>query len=50
MKRKKSCLRTCFVIILRITFLTVLSRSNAMSGILASSMRENRLANTFACL
>ncbi len=33
-----------------ITFLTVLSRSNAISGIFASSISENKLANTFACL
>ena len=33
-----------------LTFLTVLSRSNAMSGIFASNINENRFANTLACL
>ncbi len=33
-----------------VTFLTVLSRSNAISGIFASSINENKFAKTFACL
>lgn len=33
-----------------VTFFTAFSRSNAMSGILASSISENKFAKTFACL
>lgn len=33
-----------------LTFFTVLSRSKAISGIFASSIRENKLAKTLACL
>lgn len=32
------------------TFITVLSRSDAMSGMFASNMSENKFANIFACL